>query len=169
MKFDSFATFAIRCIPVALLLAVATWATMLAKGQASKRRARLQQHWPAAAAAAGPDGTPDSGGPGATTAPLPFLKRERSRMCLRRRLSRRSRILPGLTELFAPRGCSRSDPGCRRHPAENASSSCPICRLNFRVYEDGVPQKVIGFQRTKAPITAVLAVRVCLHQLLVRL
>jgi VWFA-related protein len=28
--------------------------------------------------------------------------------------------------------------------------------VNFRVYEDGVPQKVIGFQRTKAPITAVL-------------
>jgi VWFA-related protein len=27
---------------------------------------------------------------------------------------------------------------------------------NFRVYEDGIPQKVIGFQRTKAPITAVL-------------
>jgi VWFA-related protein len=27
---------------------------------------------------------------------------------------------------------------------------------NFRVYEDGVPQKVIGFQRIKAPITAVL-------------
>jgi VWFA-related protein len=27
---------------------------------------------------------------------------------------------------------------------------------NFRVYEDGVPQKVVGFQRTKAPITAVL-------------
>lgn len=27
---------------------------------------------------------------------------------------------------------------------------------NFRVYEDGVPQKVNGFQRTKAPITAVL-------------
>jgi VWFA-related protein len=27
---------------------------------------------------------------------------------------------------------------------------------NFRVYEDGVPQKVLGFQRTKAPITAVL-------------
>ncbi len=29
-------------------------------------------------------------------------------------------------------------------------------QANFRVYEDGVPQKVIGFQRTKAPITAVL-------------
>src|SRR6202453_580741 len=27
---------------------------------------------------------------------------------------------------------------------------------NFRVYEDGVPQKVLGFQRTRAPITAVL-------------
>lgn len=27
---------------------------------------------------------------------------------------------------------------------------------NFRVYEDGVPQKVNGFQRTRAPITAVL-------------
>src|SRR5271170_7174406 len=27
---------------------------------------------------------------------------------------------------------------------------------NFRVYEDGVPQKIVGFQRTKAPITAVL-------------
>jgi VWFA-related protein len=27
---------------------------------------------------------------------------------------------------------------------------------NFRVYEDGVPQKVVGFQRTRAPITAVL-------------
>ena len=27
---------------------------------------------------------------------------------------------------------------------------------NFRVYEDGVPQKMVGFQRTKAPITAVL-------------
>jgi VWFA-related protein len=27
---------------------------------------------------------------------------------------------------------------------------------NFRVYEDGVEQKVTGFQRTKAPITAVL-------------
>jgi VWFA-related protein len=27
---------------------------------------------------------------------------------------------------------------------------------NFRVYEDGIPQKVNGFQRTKAPITAVL-------------
>jgi VWFA-related protein len=27
---------------------------------------------------------------------------------------------------------------------------------NFRVYEDGVAQKVVGFQRTKAPITAVL-------------
>ena len=27
---------------------------------------------------------------------------------------------------------------------------------NFRVYEDGVPQKVVNFQRTKAPITAVL-------------
>src|SRR5271156_6834643 len=29
-------------------------------------------------------------------------------------------------------------------------------QANFRVYEDGVPQKVVGFQRTKAPITAVL-------------
>jgi VWFA-related protein len=28
--------------------------------------------------------------------------------------------------------------------------------VNFRVYEDGIPQKVVGFQRTKAPITAVL-------------
>src|SRR6201999_1848853 len=28
--------------------------------------------------------------------------------------------------------------------------------VTFRVYEDGVPQKVIGFQRTEAPITAVL-------------
>jgi VWFA-related protein len=27
---------------------------------------------------------------------------------------------------------------------------------NFRVYEDGVPQKIVGFQRTKAAITAVL-------------
>jgi VWFA-related protein len=27
---------------------------------------------------------------------------------------------------------------------------------NFRVYEDGTPQKVVGFQRIKAPITAVL-------------
>ena len=27
---------------------------------------------------------------------------------------------------------------------------------NFRVYEDGIPQKVVGFQRTRAPITAVL-------------
>ncbi len=27
---------------------------------------------------------------------------------------------------------------------------------NFRVYEDGQPQKVVSFQRTKAPITAVL-------------
>ena len=27
---------------------------------------------------------------------------------------------------------------------------------NFRVYEDGVPQKVVDFKRTKAPITAVL-------------
>jgi VWFA-related protein len=27
---------------------------------------------------------------------------------------------------------------------------------NFRVYEDGVPQKIVNFQRTKAPITAVL-------------
>jgi VWFA-related protein len=27
---------------------------------------------------------------------------------------------------------------------------------NFRVYEDGIQQKVVGFQRTKAPITAVL-------------
>ncbi|HEV2172486.1 MAG TPA: VWA domain-containing protein [Acidobacteriaceae bacterium] len=27
---------------------------------------------------------------------------------------------------------------------------------NFRVYEDGTPQKLISFQRTKAPITAVL-------------
>ncbi|HEY4046890.1 MAG TPA: VWA domain-containing protein [Acidobacteriaceae bacterium] len=27
---------------------------------------------------------------------------------------------------------------------------------NFRVYEDGAPQKVVGFQRIKAPITAVL-------------
>jgi VWFA-related protein len=27
---------------------------------------------------------------------------------------------------------------------------------NFRVYEDGVPQKILGFQRTRAPITAVL-------------
>ena len=27
---------------------------------------------------------------------------------------------------------------------------------NFRVYEDGVQQKVVGFQRTRAPITAVL-------------
>src|SRR5882757_8431509 len=28
--------------------------------------------------------------------------------------------------------------------------------VNFRVYEDGVPQKVVGFQRIRAPITAVL-------------
>ena len=27
---------------------------------------------------------------------------------------------------------------------------------NFRVYEDGVAQKIVGFQRTRAPITAVL-------------
>jgi VWFA-related protein len=29
-------------------------------------------------------------------------------------------------------------------------------QTNFRVYEDGVPQKIVNFQRTKAPITAVL-------------
>ena len=29
-------------------------------------------------------------------------------------------------------------------------------QANFRVYEDGVSQKLVGFQRTKAPITAVL-------------
>ena len=29
-------------------------------------------------------------------------------------------------------------------------------QANFRVYEDGVPQKVVNFQRIKAPITAVL-------------
>jgi VWFA-related protein len=28
--------------------------------------------------------------------------------------------------------------------------------VNFRVYEDGVAQKIVGFQRTRAPITAVL-------------
>ena len=28
--------------------------------------------------------------------------------------------------------------------------------VNFRVYEDGVPQKVVAFKRTRAPITAVL-------------
>lgn len=29
-------------------------------------------------------------------------------------------------------------------------------QTNFRVYEDGVPQKIVNFNRTKAPITAVL-------------
>ena len=54
--------------------------------------------------------------------------------------------------------------------SKRRASSCPISSpANFRVYEDGVEQKVAGFKRVEAPITALLLCEFAVNQLLLHL
>ena len=77
-------------------------------------------------------------------------------MCLLPRLSRRSRIPAGLTNFSLRVDVPEVTLNVGVVLQKTHEFVPNLQPANFRVYEDGVPQKVVGFQRTRAPITAVL-------------
>jgi VWFA-related protein len=137
---------------VALLLAVAT-GDQLAKGQAPATTppANGQQQQPA------PDQTgPDSGGPGGDNGAIAIPKK-----------GEKADVPPPPPEPKVKNPAGLTNFSLRVDVPEVTLDVGVILQkthefvpnlqaANFRVYEDGVPQKVNGFQRTKAPITAVL-------------
>src|SRR3984957_222857 len=138
---------------VALLLAVAT-GDQLAKGQSPTTTPPAngqQQQQPA------PDrATPDSGGPGGDNGAIAIPKK-----------GEKADVPPPPPEPKVKNPAGLTNFSLRVDVPEVTLDVGVILQkthefvpnlqaANFRVYEDGIPQKVNGFQRTKAPITAVL-------------
>ena len=138
--------------PLALLLAGVTWAPPV-KGQAS----------PSAPAANNPQqqqqpdqSAPDSGGPGADNGAIAIPKKAEKPDVPPPPPEPKVKNPPGLTNFSLRVDVPEVtlDVGVVLQKTHEFVPN--LQPTNFRVYEDGVPQKVIGFQRTKAPITAVL-------------
>jgi VWFA-related protein len=138
---------------VALLLAVAT-GDQLAKGQApattppANGQQQQQQQ---------PDQTgPDSGGPGGDNGAIAIPKKGEKTDVPPPPPEPKVKNPPGLTNFSLRVDVPEVtlDVGVILQKTHEFVPN--LQANNFRVYEDGVPQKVNGFQRTKAPITAVL-------------
>jgi VWFA-related protein len=138
--------------PLALLLAGVTWAPPV-KGQASPSTAAAnnpqQQQQPDQSA-------PDSGGPGADNGAIAIPKKAEKPDVPPPPPEPKVKNPPGLTNFSLRVDVPEVtlDVGVVLQKTHEFVPN--LQPANFRVYEDGVPQKVIGFQRTKAPITAVL-------------
>jgi VWFA-related protein len=137
---------------VALLLAVAT-GDQLAEGQTPTTTtppANGQQQQP-------PDQTgPDSGGPGGDNGAIAIPKKGEKADVPPPPPEPKVKNPPGLTNFSLRVDVPEVtlDVGVILQKTHEFVPN--LQANNFRVYEDGVPQKVNGFQRTKAPITAVL-------------
>jgi VWFA-related protein len=138
--------------PLALLLAGVTWAPPV-KGQASPSTPAAnnpqQQQQPDQSA-------PDSGGPGADNGAIAIPKKAEKPDVPPPPPEPKVKNPPGLTNFSLRVDVPEVtlDVGVVLQKTHEFVPN--LQPANFRVYEDGVPQKVIGFQRTKAPITAVL-------------
>jgi len=138
--------------PLALLLAAVTWAPPV-KGQASPSTPAAnnpqQQQQPDQSA-------PDSGGPGADNGAIAIPKKAEKPDVPPPPPEPKVKNPPGLTNFSLRVDVPEVtlDVGVVLQKTHEFVPN--LQPANFRVYEDGVPQKVIGFQRTKAPITAVL-------------
>jgi VWFA-related protein len=138
--------------PLALLLAGVTWAPPV-KGQASPSAPAAntpqQQQQPDQSA-------PDSGGPGADNGAIAIPKKAEKPDVPPPPPEPKVKNPPGLTNFSLRVDVPEVtlDVGVVLQKTHEFVPN--LQPANFRVYEDGVPQKVIGFQRTKAPITAVL-------------
>jgi VWFA-related protein len=127
-----------------LLLLAAVWP---AQGQQAPAPAPPQQ----------PDqSTPDSGGPGGDTGPIAIPKK-----------GEKADVPPPPPEPKVKNPAGLTNFSLRVDVPEVTLNVGVVLQktkqfvpnlqpTNFRVYEDGVAQKVVGFQRTRAPITAVL-------------
>ena len=136
---------------VALLLAVAT-GDQLAKGQAPTTTppANGQQQQQ-------PDQSgPDSGGPGADNGAIAIPKKGEKADVPPPPPEPKVKNPPGLTNFSLRVDVPEVtlDVGVILQKTHEFVPN--LQAANFRVYEDGIPQKVNGFQRTRAPITAVL-------------
>src|SRR6202453_4517096 len=138
---------------VALLLAVAT-GDQLAKGQAptttppASGQQQPQQQ---------PDQTgPDSGGPGGDNGAIAIPKKGEKADVPPPPPEPKVKNPPGLTNFSLRVDVPEVtlDVGVTLQKTHEFVPN--LQASNFRVYEDRVPQKVLGFQRTRAPITAVL-------------
>jgi VWFA-related protein len=138
--------------PLALLLAAVTWAPPV-NGQASPSTPAAnnpqQQQQPDQSA-------PDSGGPGADNGAIAIPKKAEKPDVPPPPPEPKVKNPPGLTNFSLRVDVPEVtlDVGVVLQKTKEFVPN--LQPANFRVYEDGVPQKVIGFQRTKAPITAVL-------------
>jgi VWFA-related protein len=138
--------------PLALLLAAVTWAPPV-EGQASPstpatNNPQQQQQ---------PDQTgPDSGGPGADNGAIAIPKKAEKPDVPPPPPEPKVKNPPGLTNFSLRVDVPEVtlDVGVVLQKTKEFVPN--LQPTNFRVYEDGVPQKVVGFQRIKAPITAVL-------------
>jgi len=141
-----------RLLPACLLaVAVALWAAPLSWAQAPAAPAGQQPQQPDQAA-------PDSGGPGADSGVIALPKKKEA-------ASDVPAPAPAAPRIKAPEGMKpfslrvevpevTVDVGVL---LEKTHQFVPGLKPgNFRVYEDGVAQKVNGFKRVEAPITALL-------------
>src|ERR1700729_4372521 len=138
--------------PLALLLAGVTWAPPV-KGQASQTPPAAstpqQQQQP-------DQSGPDSGGPGADNGAIAIPKKAEKPDVPPPPPEPKVKNPAGLTNFSLRVDVPEVtlDVGVTLQKTHEFVPN--LQATNFRVYEDGVPQKVNGFQRTKAPITAVL-------------
>jgi VWFA-related protein len=137
---------------LALLLGAATWVGS-AEGQASQSAPAAstpqQQQQP-------DQSGPDSGGPGADNGAIAIPKKAEKPDVPPPPPEPKVKNPPGLTNFSLRVDVPEVtlDVGViLQKTHEFVPNLQPV---NFRVYEDGVPQKVVGFQRIRAPITAVL-------------
>jgi VWFA-related protein len=138
--------------PLALLLAAVTWAPPV-EGQASPSTPAAntpqQQQQP-------DQSGPDSGGPGADNGAIAIPKKAEKPDVPPPPPEPKVKNPPGLTNFSLRVDVPEVtlDVGVVLQKTKEFVPN--LQPTNFRVYEDGVPQKVVGFQRIKAPITAVL-------------
>jgi VWFA-related protein len=136
---------------LALVVAAATWARP-AESQATKNPPAAntpQQQQP-------DQSTPDSGGPGADNGAIAIPKKAEKPDVPPPPPEPKVKNPPGLTNFSLRVDVPEVtlDVGVILQKTHEFVPN--LQATNFRVYEDGIAQKVVGFQRTKAPITAVL-------------
>jgi VWFA-related protein len=136
---------------LALVVAAATWARP-AESQAKQNPPAAntpQQQQP-------DQSTPDSGGPGADNGAIAIPKKAEKPDVPPPPPEPKVKNPPGLTNFSLRVDVPEVtlDVGVILQKTHEFVPN--LQATNFRVYEDGIAQKVVGFQRTKAPITAVL-------------
>jgi VWFA-related protein len=141
---------------LALLLVAGGWGwTRRARAQQSTPSTPAQQ--PAPQADQQPDqSTPDSGGPGADNGAIAIPKKAEKPDAPPPPTEPKVKNPPGLQNFSLRVDVPEVTLNVGVILQKTHEFVPNLQQANFRVYEDGVAQKVNGFQRTRAPITAVL-------------